>query len=652
MGIFDRAGAALRQWNIDRARAKAIAAAQQRGMKRDWWSATVGLNNSTFAGGGMSRLTASLAQWSGSANADLDGTLTIMRARARQMANNNEFARRFLSMVATNVIGHAGPVLQVRAKTTNGSLDKAANDAVELRWVAWGDTADAGGRMTLSQLQRVAVKAVARDGEALIRIVRDRRLPGGIQLQLLESDRLDERINQRLDNGNAVRMGVEVDSMLRPVAYYIRSRHPGEMSVVGGQTVTERVDARDVYHLYLPERAEQVRGYTWFHAVLMRIAMLHGYEEAAVVAARVGAAKMGVFQRTAEAADSLNQVADSTSDGTATGTLQMNAEAGEFFELPPGYTLESWDPEYPHANFESFIKQCMRGVAAGLDVATHNLSGDMTDVNYSSARIAELSEREQWCVLQDWWISSFLLPFYRTDWLPTALLRGDIVFESSGKALPADRLDKFATASKFQGRRWQWVDPSKEIEAAERAIVSGLQSRTQLAASQGREFEDIVDELKAERLALEAAGLPTQPGKVPGPSADPTGGTAAPVAGKTLDIEAVLRAVSERAQPAPTINVDARSTINVPEREVHLEANLPAAAAPVVNIEPAPVTVMRSEAPVVHVASPEVHIDNNVRVEQPPLEVNVNLPVRKSDSTIERNLAGEITRVTQVERDA
>lgn len=614
MGLFDRSMGALRQWSADRARAKAIAARQARGMKRDWWSATVGLNNSGFAGGGMSRLTASLAQWSGSANADLDGTLTIMRARARQLANNNEFARRFLSMVATNVIGHAGPVLQVRAKLSSDKLDKAANDAVEIRWSEWGTDADVGGRMTLPQLERLAVKAVARDGETLIRVLRDRKLPGGIQLQVLEADRLDETVNRRLDNGNAVRMGVEVDSFNRPVAYYIKTRHPGESSVAGGQTITERVAARDVYHLYLPERAEQVRGYTWFHAVLMRLAMLHGYEESAVVAARVGASKMGVFQRTEEAADSLNQVADNTSDGTATGTLQMSAEAGEFFELPPGYTLGSWDPQYPHENFESFIKQCMRGVAAGLDVATHNLSGDMTDVNYSSARIAELSEREQWCVLQDWWISSFLLPFYRTDWLPTALLRGEIVFESSGKALPADRLSKFAAASKFQGRRWQWVDPTKEIEAAERAIVAGLGSRTQIAASQGREFEDIIDELKAERIALEAAGLPTNPGKVPGPPPDPVPPPAKP---------------ADKAQPI-TVHVDARSTITVPEREIHLEATIQAPAAPDVHVD---------------VAAPEVKVDNHIA----PAQVVVQQPgVTVED--IERDENREITRITRTAR--
>jgi len=52
------------------------------------------------------------------------------------------------------------------------------------------------------------------------------------------------------------------------------------------------VPASDVFHLFVPERAEQLRGYTWLHAVLMRAQMLQGYEEAALVAARVGATRL------------------------------------------------------------------------------------------------------------------------------------------------------------------------------------------------------------------------------------------------------------------------------------------------------------------------------------------------------------------------
>lgn len=607
----------IKDWVAERALRRAIAERQQRNMRqRAWYDSVVGVGGGGFAGGGMSRLTQSLAQWSGSTNADLDASLVVMRARARQLCQNNEHGRRFLSLAASNIVGHAGPMLQVRAKLIDRkTLDKAANDAVENAWARWCAVADIGGRMDLASMMRVAIKAVARDGEALVKIVRNRSLPHGVQLQLLEADRLDERVNRKLENGNHVRLGVEMEPTGKPVAYYIRAAHPGE-GMQATAPATERVLARDVLHLFVPERAEQARGYTWLHAVLLRMNMLHAYEEAAVVAARVGAAKMGVFQRKDEGTPgTLASMADSTDNA---GRLQMSAEAGEFMELPPGYELASWDPEYPHANFDSFLKACLRGAAAGLDVAAHNLTGDMTDVNYSSARIAELSERDLWRVLQSWFVHAFARPVYE-EWLAGALMTNEITLEESGKAIPFDKYAKFRDAARFQPRTWAWVDPAKEIEAAEREIAAGLNSRTAIAASQGREVEDIIDELAQEKKLLQDAGLPTQIGK--GGFSEAPAAPAAPAPAAKAEPSVIVNVAP------PAINVDARSTVNVPEREVHLEAQIDARTS--------------VDAGAVQIA------DGAVRVEQGDTDVHVKAFPEETEESVHRDARGEISRITR-----
>jgi len=484
---------------------------------RDNYAATYGSGApGGFAGAAVNRLTASLSTWSGAINADLDGSLVVLRARARQLATSNEYGRRFLSLVASNIVGNGEtPKLQVRAYFSGAqgkppTLDKAANDAIEVAWWKWGRTAGING-LSWQQIMRIAVKGVARDGEALVRIIRRRDLKNGIALQLLDPDRLDENLNLTTDE-RTIRQGVEIDATGRAVAYWIRTRHPGERYAAGPGDV-ERIPAQDIIHLFLPERAEQVRGYTWFHAVLLRAHQLAGFNDAAVVAARIGASKIAALERSDESSP---DAAAAMADGQSGGALQMNIEAGELFELPAGYKLNSWDPEYPHANYESFVKAAMRGISAGLDVATHNLSGDMTDVNYSSARIAELAERDQWMQLQDWFISALVERVY-AEWLALALLRGDIVF-SSGKALPADKLQKFLDASYFRGRRWKWVDPQKEINAFKEGVALGVTSRTRLAAEQGDDFDDILDELKQEEQMLDAAGLkPQAPPAAPPP---------------------------------------------------------------------------------------------------------------------------------------
>lgn len=474
---------------------------------------------SGYAGAAVDRLTGSLATWSSGANASLEASLTILRARGRQLANDAGYARRFLSLVETHVVGPDGPQLQVRAYSANGTLDKAANAAVEAAWRRWSDVCDVTEHVALPQLLGLLVRAVARDGEALVRIIKRRDMPHGIGLQVLEADRLDESINVRLTDG-AIRMGVELDTLGKPRAYHIRQGHPGD-TLLGDRPTVERVPASDVIHLFLRDRAEQVRGASWFHAVIRDLAMLEGYEEAAIVAARVGASKMGFFRRDLDE-DATPQgaaaaaVSDVDTSASAGGSLQMSAAPGEFYELPAGYGFESFNPDYPHESFDDFIKAILRSISAGLDVDYATLANDLEGVNYSSMRAGSLETRDAWKKLQGWFISAAMRRIYR-EWLGSAIVRGDLVMDR-GTPLPAERFSKFLDAAQFRGRRWAWVDPLKDAQASRELINARLASRSEIAASQGRDFDDVIDELEDEEEKIRAAGLaPEQPAE---PTAD------------------------------------------------------------------------------------------------------------------------------------
>lgn len=611
-----------------------------------------------FAGAAVNRLTASLAGWSGSVNADLDGSLVILRARARQLAANTAHGRRFLSLVANNVVGAENqPKLQVRAYKDQRNpaaptqLDKSANDAIEVHWEQWGRACDLGGRMSLTHLLRLVVKAVARDGEALVRLVRARDLPYGLALQVLDIDRLDESLNQQ-GGGRTIRQGVELDPSGRAVALWIKTRHPGDNYSFGAADY-ERVPVADILHVFLPERPEQVRGYTWMHAVLLDSAQLAKFIESAVIAARVGASKIAALERSEDALDQSALMADGTA---VSGALSMNVEAGELFELPPGYKLNSWDPEYPHANFDSFLKACLRGIASGLDVAAHNLTGDMTEVNYSSARIAELAEREEWMALQSWFIAALVRPLYR-EWLSIALLRGDITFPVSGKALPFDRFDKFYQAARFQGRRWQWVDPRAEVEAAQLLIANGLASRTEIAAAQGREFDDVLDELQQENDRLRAAGLnAAAPAAPTAPAAPVPAEDGEDDAEEERHRRALELARAAATSPAPQVfHIQPHVTLNQAEVRVDVQPQEIRVEQPAIHntvqVEPTPI----------HIAAPEIRniieveptpLTLEARIETPPPEVTVNLPARKTSTSILRDGAGNIISAEQLETDA
>ncbi|MCU0843216.1 MAG: phage portal protein, partial [Thiobacillaceae bacterium] len=520
----------------------------------------------------------------------------------------------------------------------------AANDAIEIHWEQWGRACDLGGRMSFTHLLRLVAKAVARDGEALVRLVRGRDLPYGLALQVLDIDRLDESLN-RQGSGNAIRQGVELDSSGRAVALWVKTRHPGENYAVSAAEY-ERVPAADILHVFLPERPEQVRGYTWLHAVLLDSAQLAKFIESAVIAARVGASKIAALERSEDSLDQAALLGDSVSNGN----LSMNVEAGELFELPPGYTLNSWNPDYPHQNFDSFLKACLRGIASGLDVAAHNLTGDMTEVNYSSARIAELAEREEWMALQSWFIASVVRPIFK-EWLSIALLRGDVTFPMSGKALPFDRFDKFYLAARFQGRRWQWVDPRAEVEAAQLLIENGLSSRTEIAAAQGREFDDVVDELEQEEKRLRESGL-----RAPPPAAEPAEPAELPEADPEAEERSHARKMEITRAAAPAVNVTVTPP-NITFNQAAIRVDVPPAEVTVtppvihneISVEPTPIQI----------AAPEIR--NEITVEPTPvtLEANIDmppvqvqLPSRRTETLVERDANGNISRATQLEQDA
>jgi lambda family phage portal protein len=478
-----------------------------------------------FTAASMGRLTGGWNSRNLSVNADLYRALDTLRARSRDLCNNNDYAKRFLGMVAANVVGGTGVVMQARIYDAPQRPDKMANAAVESAWDRWGarGSCEVSGRIGWRDLQELVIKACARDGEALVRIIRGSSAgnPFGFALQILDADRIDTQLIRAPQGGqNEIKMGVEIDAFGRAVAYWLRPYHPGEMFLVDGARVAShtRVPASEVIHVFDPERPEQLRGMPWMHAAMTRLNNLGGYEEAAVIAARVGASKMGFF----ETPDGVAPDPDEDEEGVPF----QEVEPGQFGVLPAGTKFNAFNPDYPHQMYEQFVKACLRGVSSGLGVAYHALANDLTSVSFSSIRSGTLEERDQWMSIQAWFVEAFLEPVYR-EWLAAALAFGQVKLEN-GAALSASKIEKFS-AHAWQPRRWQWVDPLKDMETRVLAIEQGLTSRQAVCAELGTDFEDVLVQLKQEQEMAEKLGVklgrpappPQPPAAEPAPEDDP-----------------------------------------------------------------------------------------------------------------------------------
>lgn len=623
-----------------------------------WGGATAAaprLDLRRFEAAAVNRLTESWLASQASIDQELKGDLPRLRRRSRDLAKNNEFMGKFLRMVRNNVVGQ-GVGLQSRPMD-GAKMDGLAASAIELHWAQWGKpgNCDVTGRAGLWTLMRAACDALARDGELLLRL-----RPGmgdyGLQLQLLDVERIDTSYNETAAAGrNAIIMGVEVDAFHRPVAYHLLTALPGSPQFQATGIQRERVLVRDIIHRFLPLEPEQTRGVPWAHAAMRRLNDLGGYREAAVIAARIGASKMGFF--TTPEPDQLPQ------DGKdANGVPYTTATPGEFGVLPPGVGFQSFDPAYPHEQFGEFTKAALRGIASGLGVSYNSLANDLEGVNFSSIRSGVLEERDEWMVLQDWFTEQVLDPIFDL-WLKTALSKGAITQISSKgpSALPLAKLDKFAQRV-WMPRRWGWVDPLKDVQAAVMAMEHNLTSATDVAARAGVDIEDVFATKQREKELAAQYGIDMTPADTAAKA------TAAAAADTAARMDLVAAAERRHAQGMEhmtqqlTAHLAARAdqaplAINIPTPVVNVAApnvvvQVPEQPAPIVNVAAAAITLPE---PVVHVAAPIVNVaapSISVEAVMPAPELTLHLPPRVTETTITRDSAGRIAHTTQTERDA
>lgn len=463
------------------------------------------------------RLVADLMSLTGfqSGNAELRAALRTMRIRSRQLANDNEYVKRFLQLVRNNVTGPRGFDLQMKIKKSRGGqFDEDANGTIEEAYERMSKKGvfSACGKLSRGAFERAAITCMARDGEVVIEKLYGREFNEfGLTWQLVDPDLLDETLNigingaypgsGRLDEGNSIRMGVEINKYRRPVAYWFLSAHPGDDVINVPVLRHRRVEADRIIHCFLAEeqRPDAVRGVPWIYAALRRMAMLGGYEEAALVSSRQGASKMGFYKRPPNEPTPMNHAADGTPVASAEddeGNLIEEAEPGVFGVLPPGWDFTTYDPAYPNDKMEAFVKAMLRAFSSGVGLNYNTMASDLEGVSLSAMRHGANQDRDTYEALQQMMRENIGGPMFET-WLRFGLDFGRI-----GR-LPPEAFER-VNKPRLIARPFRSPDPQKDVAANAQSVALGISSRTRICAEKGEDFVEVVTELaEEERLARE-----------------------------------------------------------------------------------------------------------------------------------------------------
>lgn len=470
-----------------------------------------------YASARSSRLTGGWGAQSGSADTELSSSLPQLRDRSRALVRDAAYAKRASQIVKNNVVG-TGIGMQAQVMTTRGELSARINDAIEREWREWcrATNCHTGGAFHFSDFERSCMGQIFEAGEVFIRKhyrkFGESRVP--LALEMIEGERIadDQFRSAVVSEGREVRMGVEVDQFGRAIAYWIRERHPGE---IGAHSATRfvRVPAEEIIHLRVVDRWPQTRGEPWMHASARKLNDMDGYTEAEIIAARGAASYMG-FIKTDDPASPIGEVQDD-------GSEEYELSPGTIPKLAPGESFEGYAPNRPNSALDPFLRYMLREYAAGVSVSYESVSRDYSQSNYSSSRLALLDDRDLWRVLQQWFIRAFRETLHR-EWLQQAILAGAIP-EIGIQAYGANRATYEAVL--FKPRGWSWVDPTKEVDAYEKAVRCGFTtvSRVIAATADGLDLEDIIAERQRELKLMREAGLEvdTDPQAAPAKGAEP-----------------------------------------------------------------------------------------------------------------------------------
>lgn len=455
----------------------------QRGLQRARARAAASILFS-YEGARMDRRTSGWTTADTSANAEIGPALTTLRQRSRDLVRNNPYGTRAVAELAGQAIGTG-----IRAKPF-GQEEKLSKK-LDGAWNIFVDECDADGQLDFYGLQRLATRTIIESGECLVRM-RRRDMEDGfhvpIQLQIMEPDYLDTSKTEVTQSGRIIH-GVEFDLIGRRVAYWLFPEHPGDLATnyIRSGLASRRVPADSILHVYQKDR-QQVRGVPWFAPVLISMRDLDEYCEAELVRKKIEACfATFVTQPEASAGPSLG---DSETENQQTVETM---EPGMIRYLKPGEGVEFAAPTGHGEGYRDFMRDVQTRIASGIGLTYEQLTGDLSNVNYSSYRAGLLSFRTQMEAFR-WltFIPMFCQPIRR--WFVDT-------------AFAAGRISARDYRTQWSPPSYGSVDPQKDARAILTRIRSGLITLPQAISEEGYDPEEQFEEIQKSNKALDAAGI-------------------------------------------------------------------------------------------------------------------------------------------------
>jgi len=400
--------------------------------------------------------------------------------RHQDLADNDPLAGKAVGTIVNNWIGDG------IMSTPNGATKRYRNLYNE-----WADMpeSDFYERHNYYGGQSLGARTCAIRGAYLIRkrinpTLLEKYGVAPLQVQILEAEWLDTT----KDNGTDIIFGQKFDSSGRLVGYWIRDQHPNETAWGLGSSITSQLVPKEEMSLIFDcLRPGQRMGIPFGTAAILTLRDIADINTAQQLKDKIAACFFGVThgddQTYLNPADPREKVVN--------GSLFDTISPGTVEHLPPGRMFQAFTPP-SSGDFSSTQKIYAHRVAAAYQVLPWQITGDLSEVNYSSIRGGWIEFHKRIGYLR--W--NLAIPHHcRTvcrwhDELArmAGILKGPMTWEHTPP-------------------RRELQDPTKEIPALIEAVRAGFMSLSEVKRSFGYVPEQVMTELAEDIKAARGAGL-------------------------------------------------------------------------------------------------------------------------------------------------
>lgn len=398
-------------------------------------------------------------QMTGATSTTSAGELGDLKARSRHIIANNPYADTAKAQYVSNVVG-------------NGFNIQWPDKEVQKYWEEFEEDPMIDKKGNLTAALMGCAGDLFEEGEAFFRFRTSTSGKSLLGLQWISPQRCDLNFS---DATTRTRQGITFKKTGAPEIYHLFKENPFSSPFWGSTSERVEIPAADILHTLQRHSADQLRGIPMLSASLLFLYEIDELTEATLMRQKAAQAVGWVVQKhKAGELPAFGEIIQ-PSDGRDSEEEEMmplqKVKIGGIHYLRSDEEIKHVDIKDIGANFLHLLQSQLRAVAAQCFTTYEAMTGDLSDVNFSSGRIGliacrRLIEQHQQCLIM-WGVLRPIVEKFKTR---------------LGLRLGRDLSGLRPTITP---PRWVWVDRLGDTKADVLELKTGLKTMEMLLQERG-----------------------------------------------------------------------------------------------------------------------------------------------------------------------